>query len=317
MIAQTTLRDIPVTRLTIADAQADICPRMGANCINLRLRGADILRTPDSFSEYRENPNVYGEPLLFPPNRIAGGRYFFNGHEYTFPINEPSRGHHIHGFLSGTPFETAEASAGPDKTTIRFIYRATAQSSYLTFPHAFSVTRTFTLCETSLFDCVRLTNESNAPMPAGLGFHTSLRVRFMGGASDEARLFTPAGRQIMLNPGSFIPTGERIDTPLGAALSGVGVPAQGKAISAHFERHGAQPVRLQSGTSAVRYDVSPAFRYFMLWNCGGDKGFICPEPQTWMIDAPNQSTDERVSGFRVLAPHETLEIWTRFSVELS
>ena len=85
MIAEALINDIPTLRLTAHENTADICPLMGANPIRLRLGEADIYRTPPDFAAFRGSPNVYGEPFLFPPNRISGGRYTFNGRVYTFP----------------------------------------------------------------------------------------------------------------------------------------------------------------------------------------------------------------------------------------
>ena len=43
----------------------------------------------------------------------------------------------------------------------------------------------------------------------------------------------------------------------------------------------------------------------MIWNDHGDKGYFCPEPMTWIIDAPNQHIPVDESGYRELAPGES------------
>ncbi|MGI6636418.1 MAG: hypothetical protein ACOX7B_14815 [Christensenellales bacterium] len=90
------------------------------------------LPTEEAFQKY---PNVYGMPLLFPPNRIRDGRFAFRSRTYIFPINEPARNHHIHGLLSVMPFQTAEIR----KDRVRLVYREGAQAPYLGFPHIFTV----------------------------------------------------------------------------------------------------------------------------------------------------------------------------------
>ena len=56
---------------------AQINVSRGANCISLRHEGygAKILREP----EYTrlDNPYLYGMPILYPNNRISGGRFSF------------------------------------------------------------------------------------------------------------------------------------------------------------------------------------------------------------------------------------------------
>ena len=73
------------------DYTATIDLSAGANCIRLRNEkyGAALLREPP---ENPDNPYLYGMPVLFPVNRISGGRFRFQGREYVFPINEPATG---------------------------------------------------------------------------------------------------------------------------------------------------------------------------------------------------------------------------------
>ena len=61
--------------------EAMVLPGWGANCVSLRYlpSGAELLRTPPDQGALHANPNVYGLPLLFPPNRIRDGSYAFNG----------------------------------------------------------------------------------------------------------------------------------------------------------------------------------------------------------------------------------------------
>ena len=59
----------------------------GGNCISLYNAewGAHILREPDYTN--LDNPFLYGMPILFPVNRISGGKFLFEGREYHFPVN--------------------------------------------------------------------------------------------------------------------------------------------------------------------------------------------------------------------------------------
>ena len=88
---------------TKRDYTALLVPSVGANLVRLahtRL-GVEVLRTPSEreHDEFLRHPHVYGVPILFPPNRIADGRFRFDGREYRFPITRPEENNYHHGIL--------------------------------------------------------------------------------------------------------------------------------------------------------------------------------------------------------------------------
>ena len=139
--------------------------------------GASLVRTPDDLETLRENPNVYGTPLLFPPNRIKDGTYTYEGYTYHLPINE-NHGHHMHGFISSTAFEVIALEAKEGSAQAVFRYRSTREQPYLSeFPHEFTIEVTDTLTEAGLTQRVKITNDGVRKMPVGVGFHTSPSCR--------------------------------------------------------------------------------------------------------------------------------------------
>ena len=301
--------------LRLDEQQATILPQMGCNCISYLSGGCELMRRPATDEMLQNAPNVYGVPHLFPPNRIRGGRFLFDGRQYELPITEPERDNFIHGTLSQTSFDVVERT----QTMVMLRYRATKDRPYLTFPHAFSITVRWELLKDGLHHTVVIANEGDDPMPVGIGFHTALNAAFIPGDSDPAhyRIRLSATEEIVNHPELFIPTGERrTGTELLALLNGDGYQPQGEYMSRHLLRGegGAELIHLPSGRR-IRYDVSDSLRYWVLWNGGGTQGFICPEPQTWMIDAPNQSQKTEESGFRALAPGEELKVETHLWME--
>lgn len=296
--------------LHLGDSHATICADMGCNCISYVAEGCELMRKPPSAEAHREAANVYGVPLLFPPNRINGGRFTFDGREYVFPITEPARNHHIHGILSQTAFEVVSRS----ETSVTLRYQATAEKPYMQFPHAFTVTVTWTLKDDGLHHEVVITNDSDTRMPTGVGFHTALNAYFMPDdrTPEHYRLRMSAAEELPYDADTIIPTGERkTDSELLRQLNGDGYQPQGEYVSRLMKRGdgGAELIHLPTGRR-VCYDVSDALRYWVVWNGGGTQGFVCPEPQTWIIDAPNQSQKTEESGFRALAPGESLTVAT-------
>src|SRR6266478_2199272 len=102
-------------------------------------------------------------PLVPYSNRIREGRFAFRGRAVALPLNRPPERHAIHGHGWQARWRTIEA--GP--TEARLEYRHAADD----WPSAYCATQHFTLSPTSLTVAITLTNEADASMPAGLGWH--------------------------------------------------------------------------------------------------------------------------------------------------
>ena len=128
-----------------------LIPEMGANLVrlaNTRL-GAEILRTPGpgEIETFRSRPQVFGLPILFPPNRIADGRYVFEGRTYQYPITiERERNYH-HGVLKSEAFLVSKAREMDREVMIECRYYANAGNDavYRDFPHEFKCKITYRL----------------------------------------------------------------------------------------------------------------------------------------------------------------------------
>lgn len=268
--------------------EVKIQPDRGANCLRFEHipSGISALRTydPDTVEEL-DNPFLYGTPLLFPPNRIKGGKFTYEGREYSLPVNEEATGCFLHGTLHETPFEVVEVAE--DSILCRYI--ATADAPYLTYPHAFTLTVKYELCEKGLKQTVSITNDSDKTMPVGLAFHTTFAMPFVkGGDVKDIRMTLPVGEEYDRDMTDFSMTWELVkDTAFHKLLeNGEIVPAE-HFISRHFSRPKGAALRLtdtKSGYSVV-YDADDSFKYWMVYN-GGNEDFLCVEPQTWINSAP-------------------------------
>ena len=271
----------------------------GANCVKLMHApsGADMLRTPPSDEIWRENANIYGMPFLFPPNRILDGQYTFRGRTYHFPINETARHHHMHGLLSVTPFETEHVT----EDSACFVFRATREKPYLNFPHEFTVRLQYSVGEGGLSQTLTVVNDGREAMPFGAGFHTALNVPFLPGARAEDCVLRVTAGKIWKYDERIIPTGETLD----AEEYRRGVPAAHRVISELMDMGksgGTAVLEDQKQGGRIVYEAGEGYRYWMLFNHGGEKGYICPEPQTWIVDAPNRPFPPEVTGFDAIEP---------------
>lgn len=295
---------------------AKILPARGANCLFLYHIPSNIsvLRTYDPERFELDNPFLYGTPLLFPPNRIKGGTFTYEGREYALPVNEESTGCFLHGTLHETPFAVVEQT----RSSILCRYVATADAPYLTYPHAFTLTVGYELTCEGLKQTVSITNNSDLTMPIGLAFHTTFQMPFKeGGKVENIRMTLPVGEEYDRDMRDFSMTWEKVeDKEFHKALaSGEICPAE-HTISRHFSRPSGASLRLtdtESGYSVV-YDADDSFKYWMVYN-GGNPDFLCVEPQTWINSAPHAPAkmgDVNIIGIK---PGETRKFVTTMKVE--
>lgn len=296
-----------VLHLACAGWRGEVVLSRGANLWRLRhASGLELLRTPPSVEVFRDKTEMWGMPVLLLPNRLAGGRFSWNGRAYRLPINDSLGRHHIHGLVSRVPWRLA--SVGDDTVTLRFDHDGTA-ASYAWFPHAFTVDLTYRFRADEVVQEASVVNTGADAMPFGFGFHTAFRLPFGGGGAAEAercRVRVTAGDwQWEMSPEDLIPTGRRLPFP--AESWNDGILTETQPVFAHVpvaSRDGFRGAVLESPADNVRitYEVDKQFRYWVLWNYGGGQNFFCPEPQTWMVDAPNQTCDPACSGMQALAP---------------
>ncbi|MCS3429205.1 aldose 1-epimerase family protein [Leucobacter aridicollis] len=184
------------------DVEAEIVS-IGASLRRLRVRGRDLV-VPFGADETRP---AYRGALLAPwPNRIVKGVYRYGDREYRVPINEPSRGHALHGLLAWhrfLPVEGAAASA-PSRTLsdTELTLEAVIDPSD-GYPWRVRVRSTFTLDEAGLTQRVTAINESDTEAPWGTGPHPYLRAP--SGTLDSWTLELPAASVLEVSEPGLAP----------------------------------------------------------------------------------------------------------------
>lgn len=296
--------------------EAEILPERGANLVSLTrpALGLSSVRTPASIETFvNENPYLWGAPLLFPPNRISEAQFVFEGRTYILPMNEPAIGNFIHGIMHELPMACVEQTTDH----ALFLFRATAEQPYMTFPHAFTLRMTFMLKEDGLHHCITVTNDSALNMPFALGFHTTFALPFVKyGRVEDVILQLGVGDEIVRNMDTFLPTGEIIaDSPMRQSLLHGDLHPCEHTISRHFAMDSSHEMRLIDNARRVQliYRAQPPYAYWMVYN-GGSKDLICVEPQTWINNCPNSPFDREKTGFRFLAPNESCTCETRLTL---
>jgi aldose 1-epimerase len=311
--------------------EAIVIPSVGANLVKLynKEKQVDILRTPcaEEMETFMSRPQVFGVPLLFPPNRIEDGKYSFAGKDYEFPITIPDQNNYHHGVIKSQPFTITRTRFSADAVELEasFFSNRINDAIFANFPHDFVCKIRIILTDNELTHIVSFTNAGTEPMPIGVGFHTPIRLPFMEN-SDKSnyKLRLSAGKRWELSDRS-LPTEKLLDlSDEESLLRNEGMTVTGKPIEIALTDesimengkpyHGAILTNTKEDIS-VYYEVDSQFKHWTLWNNGGEVDWICPEPQTWAINAPNLNLPREITGLQALGAGKTWSGTTRFYVK--
>ena len=272
----------------------------GANCICLESKafGADILRQPN-YSVGIDNPFLYGIPILFPVNRISGGKFIFENREYAFPINEPETGCHLHGELYKKKFILSEKT----ESSAVCIYSSLRERNG--FPHRYSVVLKYNLLENGLLITTEIINNSSLNMPVLLGFHTTLNIPFLKGSGPN-NIFVSAeiGDEIERDGKTYLSTGKIItDSRVNRLFnSGKFKPCNEK-ISLHYKANKGGKIIITDtvNNASIIYENDSKFGWRLFYNGNADE-YICLEPQSCMVDCKNSGFPDSYTGFDYIEP---------------
>lgn len=287
----------------------------GANCISLRNEKykAILLREPDYSSEL-DNPYLYGMPILFPVNRISGGRFEFEEKEYVFPINEPNTGCHLHGELHQTPFELADAS----ERKLHCFYRADEHNPYLAFPHEFEIQMEYEIKEDGFYHTTRVMNLSDCNMPVFLGFHTTFLSRFSEGSQcQNIKVLAEISEEFERNMSNYLPTGVKpeFDEYSLALKNGEFCPFD-KPTSRHYRsKHPGKMVIYDAGNQlSLVYENDEKYGFRLIYNGNADE-YICLEPQNCMANCQNSPFGREAAGFDYIEPGSSKTYQSKIYIE--
>lgn len=282
----------------------------GANCISLTNKKykADILREPKDFGNM-ENPYVYGMPILYPVNRISGGKVLFQGREYCFDINEPHINCHLHGNLHSSPFEIVDRR--DDFVKCSFYREETAQC-----PMSFKLEISYHLSSEGMTQKTEIFNLSDHAIPNFLGFHTTFNLSFIEGANpSDVTIKVDLGEEIERNMENYLPTGRILpeDDVSRKIKNGDFYPTQRK-ISRHYKACGDGVMEIADQLNRVKvvYQNDKKFGWRLILN---DDGFVCMEPMTCMANCQNSPFDREFAGFDFIEPNTSKTYVSKIRLE--
>ena len=172
-------------------------PKNGGSISHLTWRDHEILRRAPS--DMANVTDMASFPLVPIVNRIPEGKFSFGGIDVDLEGNFLGLPDFIHGY--GWTGEWSIETANQTEAILQFQYGAGGE-----WPWPFEARQTFRLGKTSLWHGLSVTNLSDQPMPADLGFHPYFP------ASEATRLYAQYdgywlnnkyGHAIKRIPGSF------------------------------------------------------------------------------------------------------------------
>ncbi len=141
---------------------------------------------------------AHGAPLIPWPNRLADGRYRFDGTDYQVALTEPEKHNAIHGFLRWRPWQVLRHT----DSGVRMGTRLFPMEGY---PFLLDVEVDYALGEQGLVVATTATNAGVSPCPYGAGQHPYLSSG--DGLVDDCTLQVEAATRIVTDPERQLPVG--------------------------------------------------------------------------------------------------------------
>ena len=266
---------------------AKICPRPGANIIALKYREKDVLRPLEDEKQLENNPYVFGSPILMPANRTYKGKFTVEGKEYNMPLNEPQNNCHLHGLVLFQSFETLDVTA--DTAVLRI-----NDGKCTSYPFPYALTVHYSLTDNGLLSSYELENIGQGNMPFTFCLHTTFI---------EPENFSCPIDMCLEKDAHHVPTGKYVELSETENAYVHGSPSRKINISGYYHACG--------DTAKIGdfiYRISDNFDHIVLYNGGGESGFLCVEPMSGKVNGLNMP-----DGHRVIAQGEKIKFTTHIS----
>lgn len=241
---------------------------IGASLRCLRYKDRNLI-VP--FHEQEVRPAYRGAVLVPWPNRIVNGRYRFNDTPNQLALNEPERGHALHGLAAWQDWSMTEKTT----SSVTLQTQIPAQKGY---PFRLCVRARYTLTDAGLHTQIKAINTSRESAPYGAAAHPYLVAG--AGKLDQWALELPGREILLVTDQRLIPT----------ALAPVGEypeydfrkPATIGPVSIDHAYTGLIPDKY--GKTTIRLTAADGAGVAMTWDP------TCPWVQIHTADLPDQKT---------------------------
>lgn len=227
-------------------------------------------------------------PLVPFSNRIAGGRFRFDGAEVALPLNHPYCPHPLHGDGWMHPW-TVEAQ---DDGALCLSYGHAADA----WPWRYRALQTIRVHEDGADIRLGVVNESDRPMPAGLGLHPYL-------PKPPGTRLTAAVGSVWLGDATLLPH-ERAPVPPDWNFPDGQVMDDVVVDNGFAGWNGRAVVDWPALGYRMVVEADAVFGHLVVYAPSGED-YLCVEPASHMTDAVNRPA-EADSGLCVLPPGASL-----------
>lgn len=306
-------------------SSAHIAVDIGFNCYAFRSMiaadvGIDVLEPADDFPQGAHRPSGRGIPILFPfPNRIAQGRFEWDGKSYHIPADRAGHdpnGNAIHGFCLDRPWRVVDK--GESHVTGQFRLSVDAPDRRSLWPADFLIEIRYEVKDASLRAEIAIANPSDQPLPWGLGTHPYFRLPLsLESQAEQCLIECPCSEAWelidCLPTGRRVPVDERTDLREGEyyglakfddVLTGLPSGQREQSMSVWDEPAG---LRLVQRCDSL-------FREIVVYTPPG-RSAVCLEPYTCVTNAINLPGGEAATGWKTLAPAQQVRTWIEIGCE--
>ncbi|MGL4460931.1 MAG: aldose 1-epimerase [Planctomycetia bacterium] len=303
-----------VLRDAAAGSQAVVRPHHGFNCTSFIVpfdgRPFDFLFAGDLFGQPGQEAR-HGTPILAPfPNRIAGGRFTWDGKDYALPCNERGGKNAIHGFVYTKPWRTVDLHCDDAGACVRgeFQLSVDAPDHVDHWPADFKLAVDYRLSGSTLEMLLAVENPDLKPLPFGVGTHPYFRFPLVDGTPlDEVEVVVAADQVVelveCLPTGRVTPAAGKQDLTAGVRMGdvtpddlyrGIRPTTDARPMVKHRLRDHRQRMELE-----IEHDAD--FGYVIVFT-PPHRQAVCIEPYTCATNAVNLQNAPFDAGLLTIPP---------------
>ena len=273
--------------LAKGDMLLELDPCAGGAVSKLKHRDLDVLRpAPERFGPAFDALKYASFPMVPYAGRIHEAEFRLNGTEVELHANLPPEPHAIHGH----GWQDVWKVESQTKTSATLAYHHDADA----WPWSYDARQTFKLTEGRLTVELSVTNLSDTPMPAGLGWHPYF-------SREGATLIVPTTQVWAVDPetGANNPNEVKITDDLSRARI-----VEALSLDTTFSVDPGS-IEINWPTHGVSLKYEPIFSHATIFVPPGED-FFCTEPLTHATNAVNSDLSDDVTGLQWLDPGQTL-----------
>jgi aldose 1-epimerase len=260
---------------------ARIAPQSGANLYSLQYEGRELLYVPESLDML---PGFrYGTPVLYPaPNRVAGGKFTFEGRSFDFGLNDGDR--FLHGLVHSVPWEFEEPEADEKGAgVLMYLDFSPGNELYRLFGFDHRLNLKFSVDNQGVRFDYTVENRDSLRVPYGVALHPYFIYL---GSREQTRLTVPAAGHMeavnLMPTGNVNPlNGGTYDLTHGRPLSELDLD------DVYIGMKPENPATIEYCDAGVKIDLKASADFTHMVVYTQQPSFFCVENQTCSTDAHN------------------------------